>query len=106
MSKKVYHKIVRDKIPEIIEEAGKKPEYEFVSKEETILGLEEKLQEEMNEYLESKDAEELADIAEVLCGIAYHRYGMTPEELDELRQRKRNARGGFEKGIRLLGVEE
>jgi predicted house-cleaning noncanonical NTP pyrophosphatase (MazG superfamily) len=101
----VYRKIVRDRIPEIIETAGKMARCEYVCKEEVVDGLEAKLSEELTEYLESHSIEEMADLLEVMHGILYHK-GIPWDELERVRQEKRVQRGGFEKGIRLLEVEE
>ncbi len=67
--------------------------------------LDRKLQEEVREYLDSSSIEEMADILEVLHGIAFHK-GISWEEVETVRIRKRDERGGFEQGIRLLEVKE
>lgn len=105
MQKIIYQKIVRDNIPAIIENSGKTPVYEYVDSQAAIAGLEEKLTEELQEYLESHTLEELADLLEVMHGILYNR-GIAWEALEEIRLRKKRARGGFEKGVRLISVEE
>ena len=99
-----YDKLVRDKIPEIILEAGKYPVTEILPEQEIGPALDNKLQEEVQEYLESKNVEEMADILEVLHGIAFH-MGVSWDDIEQERIRKRNERGGFEKGIRLLKVD-
>lgn len=72
-----------------------------MSGEELILGLQAKLQEEFDEFIENgRDLEELADILEVVDGLAFH-LGSSFEEILELKRRKRNKRGGFEQGIWL-----
>lgn len=101
---KRYNKLVRDKIPEIIEEQGKSCEIEIASKEDIGELLEKKLMEEVNEYLADKNLEELADVMEVLFGLANH-LGYTEEELLEKRMRKLEERGGFREGIVLKGVK-
>ena len=63
---KTYHKLVRDRIPEIIESDGKTCVCETLSDEEYIRLLDEKLNEELAEYQESKSLEELADLLEVM----------------------------------------
>ena len=99
-----YDKLIRDKIPEVIMEAGKHPFTEMIPEQEIGPALDKKLQEEVQEYLESKNIEEMADILEVLHGIAFH-MGVSWDDIEQERIRKRNERGGFEKGIRLLRVD-
>ncbi|WP_040191399.1 nucleoside triphosphate pyrophosphohydrolase [Clostridium culturomicium] len=100
---KVYDKLVRDKIPAIIEADGKSCDVVIASKEEMGELLEKKLMEEVNEYLEDKNLEELADVMEVLFGLANH-LGYSQEELMEKRRKKFEERGGFKEGIVLKGV--
>lgn len=59
MSIKRYHKLVRDRIPEIIEASGKTCTYETLPDEDYLRLLDEKLNEELAEYQESKSLEEL-----------------------------------------------
>jgi len=101
---KVYNKLVRDKIPAIIEADGKTCEVEIASKEEMTKLLEDKLKEEVNEYLEDKNLEELADIMEVLFGLA-HNLGYSEEDLIKKRNEKLEERGGFKEGVVLRVVK-
>lgn len=48
--KKEHYKLVRDFIPEIIEAEGRKPYVRILDEKEMIECLENKLQEEVNEY--------------------------------------------------------
>jgi predicted house-cleaning noncanonical NTP pyrophosphatase (MazG superfamily) len=101
-----YDKLVRDRIPEIIEASGKSCRTSISTGEELIQRLQSKLVEEFNEFVESgKDLEELADILEVIDGLAYH-LGSSLEEIMEIKNKKRDKRGGFEKGICLEWVED
>lgn len=100
---KVYNKLVRDKIPEIIEADGKQCGVTIVSKEELLPLLEEKLKEEVNEFLEDKNLEELADIMEVIFGLAEN-LGYSEEELLRKREEKKSERGGFKDGVFLKSV--
>ncbi|WP_411680043.1 phosphoribosyl-ATP pyrophosphohydrolase [Clostridium thailandense] len=102
---KVYNKLVRDKIPEIIEADGKKFEVRKVDKEEHYKLLEKKLEEEVKEFLEDKNLEELADIMEVVFGLAKN-MGYSEEELLRKRMDKKEERGGFGEGIVLERVYE
>ena len=61
-----YHKLVRDRIPQIIESQGKTCVTEVLSQEVYLQMLDEKLNEELAEYQESKSLEELADLLEVM----------------------------------------
>ena len=66
---KEYNKLVRDKIVDIIEADGRKAEYRILDNVEFRNELNKKLQEEVHEYLEDNNVEELADIVEVIHGI-------------------------------------
>jgi predicted house-cleaning noncanonical NTP pyrophosphatase (MazG superfamily) len=104
MAKK-YRKLVRDRIPAIIEAGGKACVWEILPEAEYLRVLDTKLEEELAEYQESKSIEELADLLEVIRAVAAAR-GFSWEQLEQIRQEKFIARGGFEKKILLLEVEE
>ena len=101
----VYHKLVRDKIPEIIHQSGKSCSTAVLSSVEYIEMLDAKLDEELREYQESKSMEELADLLEVIRAVAVAR-GSSIEEVEAIRLKKATKRGGFEKRILLLEVQE
>lgn len=102
---KQYHKLVRDHIPEIIEADGKICVYETLSDKNYIYLLEQKMNEELAEYQESKSLEELADLLEVMQAVVKAR-GWTLEELEQVRADKASKRGRFEKKILLKEVQE
>lgn len=102
---KYYNKLVRDKIPDIIRESGKTCNIRYADEKEEPKLLEKKLQEEVSEYIEAKNLEELADIMEVLFGLAKS-LGFSEEDLLKCREHKRNQRGGFEEGVVLLELYE
>lgn len=102
---KVYNKLVRDKIPQVIEAAGKKFDVRKADKDEHYKLLEVKLEEEVKEFLEDKNLEELADIMEVLFGLAEN-LGYGEEDLLKKRMEKKEERGGFSEGIVLERVYE
>ncbi len=101
---KVHNKLVRDRIPEIIEASGKTCAAHILHDEEYIQALETKLNEEVAEYLADKNLEEMADILEVLQAICIAK-GYTLEELEAMRAKKANERGGFAEKIFLEYVE-
>lgn len=105
MPTKSYHKLVRDRIPEIIESDGKTCVCETLSDEDYISLLDQKLNEELAEYQESKSLEELADLLEVIQAVVKAR-GWTVEELEQVRAEKATKRGGFDKKILLKEVLE
>lgn len=103
---RIYNKLVRDKIPEIIVEHDKAtPITRVLNNEEYLEELNKKLQEEVKEYLEDNNIEEMADILEVLHGILDAK-GYTWEELEKVRINKVEKRGAFKKKIFLEKVEE
>jgi len=102
---KIYNKLVRDKIPEIIKATGKSFDAHYAEKEELLPLLETKLTEEVSEYLEDKNLGELADVMEVLFSLA-GALGYSEEDLINKRNSKKEERGGFEKGIILERVYE
>lgn len=92
-------KLVRDKIPEIISLGRKeKVHYRIASSHEYGDLLIKKLKEEVSEYLQSRDRLELADILEVINYLA-ELDGLSPAELEELREEKSIRKGGFKKRI-------
>lgn len=101
---KIYNKLVRDKIPELIESDGRKCVAHTLSEKEYIAALETKLYEEVAEYQADKNLEEMADVLEVLRAICIAR-GYTLEKLEQLRAKKAAERGGFEGRIFLEYVE-
>ena len=100
----VYKKLVRDKIPELIEKQGETPNTRILEREEFLLHLEAKLDEEVGEYHKDPSPEELADIMEVVFALAEAR-GCAVEELMRVYQKKHDDRGGFEKRIFLISKE-
>lgn len=100
-----YNKLVRDGIPSVIEADGKTAEVEYVSGEHLGELLEDKLIEEFNEFLEDRNLEELADMMEVVFGLANH-LGYSEEQLLKVRREKFERRGGFKEGILLKHVIE
>ena len=100
----VYNKLVRDKIPEIIRANGEVPCCRVLDREEYISCLEKKLDEEVGEYHRDRNAEELADILEVVFALA-DSIGCNREELMDIYQRKHEARGGFRDRIFLVSKE-
>ena len=102
---KTYNKLIRDKIPEIIENKGGKADIRVLSDEEYHVYLEAKLDEEVGEYHRDKTAEELADILEVVYALA-DSIGCSMEELRETYEKKHAARGGFKKKLFLIASEQ
>ena len=101
----LHNKLVRDKIPEIIEKSGKTPVTHILSDEEYLSELDKKLYEECSEYQADKSIEELADMLEVMYAIAEAR-GWSVSELEAVRSEKAEKRGGFRDKIYLEYVED
>ena len=84
---------------------GKKATFRVLTRSELMGYLEKKLDEEVAEFHESKDVEELADILEVVFALANAK-GINDDRLTVERLSKRAKRGGFSNRILLLDVEE
>ena len=101
-----YHKLVRDKIPEIItRNEGRSCITRTLNDDEYLIELNKKIQEELKEYLESGEIEELADLEEVLRAILDVK-GVSYEEFEKIRIEKVNKRGAFKDRIYLEGLEQ
>jgi predicted house-cleaning noncanonical NTP pyrophosphatase (MazG superfamily) len=105
----VYNKLVRDRIPEIIAQDGKKFTTRILSVEEYIKFLKEKSFEELKEYVNTKNnedaVEELADLLEIIHALA-ECHGASIEKVEEIRKKKAEKRGGFKEKIFLIEVED
>lgn len=102
---RVYNKLVRDNIVKIIEDKGEKTNFRILENSEYREKLNKKLQEEVQEYLEDNNVEELADIVEVVYGIL-NSMGVSIEEFEKVRMAKFEKKGGFQNKIFLESVEE
>ena len=105
--KKEYRKLVRDNIPEIIQQSGLKCETLTLSELEYRQALRQKVIEEAEEIAAADDENlitELADIYEVIDAII-ETYGINQELIIAEQIRRRNERGGFQKRIKLLWTE-
>ena len=100
-----YNKLVRDRIPEIIEKSGNKCSTEILSDEKYIEMLDKKLDEELTEYHKDKNIEELADLLEVVFACTQAR-GFSLEDLEKVRKDKLKKRGSFSKKFLLKEVIE
>lgn len=104
-----YHKLVRDRVPEIIKSQGKNLVIETLDKTAYKDELSKKLHEEHREYDESKsDTEalsELADMLEVIYALAIT-HGCTEDQLNQIRLTKAEKRGGFKERIYLVEADE
>ena len=100
-----HNKAVRDKIPEIIQKDGYTCNIQTLSDEKFLLEIEKKLSEEVTEYQNDKTPEELTDILEVIYKIAQLK-GISKEELEKIRVKKLQDKGGFEKNLFLIDTSE
>lgn len=105
MNKKIYNKLVRDKIPSIIQMKGSIPTTRTLDDREFSEALYKKLLEETEEFLLDHNVEELVDIYEVLLAILHSR-NISFDEFEKIRNNKSKERGIFEKKIYLVSVEE
>ena len=97
-----HNKASRDKIPEIIKESGNICNSVTLSDEQFLIELEKKLVEELTEYQESKNVEELADVLEIIYRIS----NLKGFDLDKVRLEKIEKRGKFEKNLFLVDTSD
>jgi predicted house-cleaning noncanonical NTP pyrophosphatase (MazG superfamily) len=93
-------KLVRDKIPLIIRSKGEEPLVRTASADEIKKLLLQKLSEEVAEIQADLNVEELADAIEVIYALA-QQLNVSLEELEKVRIKKKEERGGFENGFVL-----
>ena len=105
MATKIYNKLVRDLIPDIIKDSGNECRTRILSDKEYLKMLDAKLDEELAEYHRDQNVEELADLLELIQAATIAR-GFTLEELESVRAEKAKKRGGFDKKIFLIDVNE
>ena len=105
----VHYKLVRDRIPEVIEKTGKKFTTKIMDKEEYIVELRKKAFEELEEYMNTENdadaVEELADLLEIIHAMA-DIHNVSFAEIEDVRKNKAEKHGGFKEGIFLIEVED
>ena len=101
---KIYNKLVRDNIPEIMINNGAKPVTRILEDKEYYEELKKKLLEETKEFLESNNIEEIADIEEVILAILKYN-DWSWEKLENIRKNKVDKKGSFDKKIFLKEEE-
>lgn len=102
-----YNKLVRDRIPELIQKSGYQYDITTFSETEYRQALRDKILEEAQEVAEAADGElvhELADLLEVVAALM-ESYGIEDERVLLERDHKRAEKGGFEHKIKLLWTE-
>lgn len=107
MPRKEYNKLVRDRIPEIIQADGRACEVIEMDTDEYCLALRQKLVEEANEVLNADTGEllkEMADVYEVLEALAAT-YDLDEAIIREKQQQRKEDRGGFTKRLKLIWGE-
>jgi predicted house-cleaning noncanonical NTP pyrophosphatase (MazG superfamily) len=104
VSRKVYNKLVRDRIPEIIRADGKEPKTRILNNQEYLEELIKKLGEEYKEFKADNNIEELADLQEVILALA-DALNITYQDLAKAVSDKALKRGAFKQRIYLESVE-
>ena len=102
---RTYNKLVRDKIPEIINADGKKFKPRILDDKEHLAELIKKLKEEAAEFEANPSVEELADIKEIIIAIR-EALGIHAGELEDTRRQKAATNGRFKNKIFLESVED
>lgn len=101
---KTYNKLVRDKIPDIMIQNGAIPKTKILNDKEYFKELNNKLLEEVKEYLDSYEIEELADIEEIIRAILSYK-NTSLEDFEIICKEKAQKRGAFKNKIFLISEE-
>ena len=101
---KIYNKLIRDNIPQIIEQSGKTCKTRVLTDDEYVTQLNAKLVEELAEYQHSGEVEELADIVEVALALAQAK-GVSRAKFDAIRTEKALKNGAFTQKLFLEWVD-
>lgn len=104
MSTTIYNKLIRDRIPQIIQAEGKSLKTRVLEETEYVAALLEKLEEEVEAFQDSQLLEELADVEEVIDAILEIK-GWDRERLHLVQKQKAEARGNFKERLFLETVD-
>ena len=103
-----YDKLIRDRIPEIMDRAGVAYEIDTLDDAAYLAALRAKLVEEAQEAAEAPGAaeltKELGDVLEVVAALTAAA-GLDADAIETVRARRREERGGFERRIRLIRTD-
>jgi predicted house-cleaning noncanonical NTP pyrophosphatase (MazG superfamily) len=105
MAVREVNKLVRDNITGIIVENGEMPNFRILDDDEFLIALNEKLKEEVSEYLKEGSMEELADIMQVICSLS-EVIGRGQKELEYLMVEKASERGAFKTQTFLESIDD
>jgi predicted house-cleaning noncanonical NTP pyrophosphatase (MazG superfamily) len=107
--KKVYHKLIRDRIPEIIIKAGEAPKTRKLNKKDFLIELKKKVLEEAKELVKAQDKKEIlneiVDIKELIEWLAKG-IKVSPSYIKTYQVQKNKTRGSFKKRLYLIETEK
>lgn len=102
---KIFNKLVRDDLPEYLENKGIETKIVTITGEEKLKALEKKILEEFDEYKEKRYISEMCDLIEVAYSICSE-LGYSQTDIDIMRLQKRRQLGGFNNGVFLIETIE
>lgn len=106
---RIFKKLIRDKMPEIMKAQGKELEVRILDNAEFKEALRRKVIEEISELKDAKDDAEAKDKIAYLHEIADalgDAYGFPKKEILALKDKTHHERGGFDKRLFLEGEKK
>lgn len=103
--KREYNKLVRDRVPEIFENSGRKVEYKILSDAQVLLALQDKLLEKAQNFAKRPSETEISDIFELMDTII-EKFEYEQMHIDYLKLKNREAKGGYSKNVYLISVDD
>lgn len=100
-----YNRLVRDKVPELIQSSGRTCQSRILSDAEVLLALQDKLLEKADNFAKHPSEDEISDLFELMDAIV-DKFGYEQMHIDYLRMKNRELKGGYTKNTYLILIDD